>query len=337
MSAEDLKSQYAAILAESERHGLAAHLVALSRQWADGLFNAYEPLLAAVPVAVNGHCVVDFGCKCGHLLPMLIAKGARQAIGLDAEETYVEAGRRVIAGLYPKASVLKTDCGYIPLQPETADVVIMNEVISHVNPAFLDTVWRESARILRPGGLLFISDGNNAANANARRKLVDLYEKWENGPEGAETDRDVVMDHFLKLRRELIRTRHPDMGNDAVEYAARNTSGLFGEQLGSTVDHFVKTGELIRRPYVRGVCPVNPNPSGVVMERAFFPQQLELALAEYGFSARQVVPAPYSGRQGLLGPAKDVYAWIRHRLRTILDPQWHRSAYEGFQIVAFKG
>jgi hypothetical protein len=72
------------------------------------------------------------------------------------------------------------------------------------------------------------------------------------------------------------------------------------------------------------------------MERAFFPQQLELALVEYGFDARQVVPAPVSGRRGALGPTKDLYALLRHRLRSLLRPDWHRSAYEGFQIIAIK-
>lgn len=336
MNAERLKDQYTAILAQSERAHLPAHLVELSRQWAEGLFQAYEPILNAVPGGVSGQRVVDFGCKCGHLLPLLIAEGASEVIGLDAEDSYVNAGKSVIESLYTNARIVKTEAGYIPLQPGSADIVLMNEVISHVNPSFLDTVWRETSRILRSGGILFVSDGNNAANHTARNKLVDLYDKWENGPEGAKTDRDVVMDHFIKRRKDLIRSRHPSLADDQLEYVASNTSGLFGEYLRRTVDHYVATGELVRRPYVRGACPVNPNESGVVMERAFFPQQLELALVEYGFNARQVIPEPFFGRRGALGPAKDVYAWLRHRARRLVDPDWHRSAHEGFQLVAVK-
>jgi hypothetical protein len=72
------------------------------------------------------------------------------------------------------------------------------------------------------------------------------------------------------------------------------------------------------------------------MERAFFPQQLELALVEYGFAARQLVPKPVLGRRGLLGPAKDAYVLLRHYARRLARPHWHRSAHEGFQIVAVK-
>ena len=45
-----------------------------------------------------------------------------------------------------------------------ADLVIMNEVISHVNPAFLDTVWREtparSATSASVGGAAAYAVGN---------------------------------------------------------------------------------------------------------------------------------------------------------------------------------
>jgi SAM-dependent methyltransferase len=335
---QSVQAEYDRVLAFCERLGreLPDYMLRQSKEHQQGLYRMYEALLDAIPVKLDGKTVADFGCKYGHLIPLLFARGAKEAIGIDAEEEYVAAGRAVFESLYPSARLVRTEQGFIPLQPQSVDVVIMNEVISHVNPTFLDTVWREAARILRSGGVLFISDGNNAANPSARAKLIELYEKWENGPEGAKTDRDEVTRSFLSRRKDFIRARHPGLAEEKVDLLAANTSGLFGDYFAHAVDAFVAGGELIRRPYVQGMCPASPHESGVVMERGFLPQQLELALTEYGFQARQLSPQPKLGRPGALGPLKDVAAWLRHHVRLLINPDWHRSAEEGFQIVAVK-
>jgi SAM-dependent methyltransferase len=335
---DDVRNEYLRVLeyCESRRDRLPDYLLQQSRGFCEGLYRDYERLLDACPVPLSGKTAVDFGCKFGHLIPLLLARGSREAIGIDVVDDYVRAGAEVFGALYPNARVVKSENGFVPLQPDTVDVIIMNEVISHVHPSLLDTVWSEASRILRRGGILFISDGNNRANADARRKLVELYDKWENGPAGAATDRDIVTTPFVDRRRQRIRERHPGLPAATVEHLALNTSGLFGGDFDRVVDGYVATGELARRPYRRGACPVNPGPSGEVMERSFLPQQLELSLEEHGFQARQVVPGPVQGRRGTLGPAKDLYARLRHRLKAILRPGWHRSAREGFQIIAVK-
>ena len=215
----------------------------------------------------------------------------------------------------------------------------MNEVISHVNPSFLDTVWREMARILRPGGMLFISDGNNRANLEVQAVLPELYDKWENGPDGVRTDRDVVEDNFLGRRAKIVAERCPEMTAKQVEFVAVNTSGLFGDVLLDTIERYRTTGELVLRPFQKGMCPVNPTGSGVVMERAIHPIQLELALAEYGFSAHQLKPVPFKPftRPGLVGLLKDSVVYLRHQLRTLKeDPEDYRSNNVGFQLIAVK-
>jgi SAM-dependent methyltransferase len=318
-----------------------------SADYQGGLWRPYRSMLQMVPMRFEGRTVVDFGCKLGYLIPLLVSLGCEEAVGVDAEDFYVNAGNLVFPVLYPKTRLVKSEDGYVPLQPASADLIFMNEVISHINPRFLDTVWLECSRILRRGGILFISDGNNAANATVQSLLPELYEKWENGPDGVRTDRDVVEDNFRGRRQKIIRQKYPDMALEKVEFLANNTSGLGGAFLFETIDKFYRDDQLILRPYRKGVCPVNPEGGLTVMERAFHPVYLELALQEYGFLANQVRPAPgqepqYFTRAGIVGRLTDMYVYARTKLAgwsqrfSSVDPEAYRYDNPGFQILAVK-
>jgi SAM-dependent methyltransferase len=345
-----IQREYDRLLEYCSQHSkeLPDYVLQQSRDYQGGLWKAYRDMLQQIPITISGKVVVDFGCKFGHLIPLLAGLDCLEPIGVDAEDLYVQAGKVIFPQLFPRARVLLSEEGYIPLQPCSVDLVVMNEVISHVNPAFLDTVWREVSRILKPGGVLYISDGNNRANEQVRSVLPDLYDKWENGPDGTQTDRDIVMDNFRDRRYKIIATRYPDLSADQVEYLAANTSGLFGDHLLRTIENYRHTGELILRPYQRGICPINPAASGVMMERAFHPVQLELVLAEYGFAAQQMKPSkpdngfrPFS-RTGVVGRVKDLVVFLRHRALALLrpriseDPETYRSSEMGFQLIAVK-
>jgi SAM-dependent methyltransferase len=327
-----------AAFAADRREALPEYFLEITRQFAAGLWREYLTVLEAVPESLTGKNVIDFGCKFGHLIPLLVALGCKDPVGLDAEPEYVAAGDTVFGALYPGARILQTELGYMPLQPETADLIVMNEVISHVNPAYLDTVWSEAARVLRRGGMILISDGNNAMNEENRRCLPDLYAKWENGPAGARTDRDVVTTPFLEQRRRLIASRHPSLSASAIEYAALNTSGLFGDWFLRVVDEYAKTGVLVRRPYRPGMCPTNPI-GGYVMERAFDPLHLMHVLSEYGFRAEPIIDGARKMRRtrpGLIGAVRDLLSWQKARWWGPISFRLNRGRSRGFRILAVK-
>jgi SAM-dependent methyltransferase len=305
--------------------------------WQQGLWKTYWHLLDLAPFTLKGKVAVDFGCKYGHLLPLLISMEVDQAIAIDVEDTYLDAGRMVFEKLYPSVRFLKSDQGYIPLQPETVDFVLVNEVISHINPSYLETFYAEIARILRRKGVVLISDGNDLEKARCRERLVSLYESWENGPDGTKTDRDTVTESYLTTRKNMIRARYPDLDLLQADYLATNTSGLFGDYLIRTIDDYVKTGELIRRPYRRGIPPTNPNFSGVVMERGFYPHQIKISLENYGLRCKRVLPKPVFNRSGLKGRLRDVFLYIRYRGKSALFPWLLKTKAEGFQIIGVKG
>jgi hypothetical protein len=224
------------------------------------------------------------------------------------------------------------------------DFVLINEVISHVNPGYLETVYAEVARILKPNGIVLISDGNNIANEACREELVPLYEMWENGPDGSKTPRDTVTESYYTRRKNIIQSRYPSLESARVDYLAKNTSGLFGQILLEAIDEYVTTGELILRPYRRGVYPTNPGPPGVVMERGFHPLQVIFSLDSYGISGQQIRPTPplpFTQDGNWFRDIVDFARWrlsgrLTERLNILFKPDAWRSQSPGFIILGTK-
>jgi SAM-dependent methyltransferase len=328
--------EYHKVLNYCQTHPVPEYMLKQSVAWEQGLWKTYRHLLDLAPFPLKGRVAVDFGCKYGHLLPLLVIMGVDQAIGIDVEDTYLDAGRMVFEKLYPRVRFLKSDQGYIPLQPETIDFVLVNEVISHINPGYLEIFYAEIARILKQEGVVLISDGNNLENPRCREKLVSLYGSWENGPDGSKTDRDTVTECYLTRRKNMVRARYPDLDLRRVDFLAKNTSGLFGDFLIRTIDDYVKTSDLIRRPYQRGICPTNPNSSGVVMERGLHPLQIKTSLESYGLKCKRVLLKPMSNRSGLKDIPRDILARFRYRIKSVLSLWFQKKKMEGFQLIGVK-
>jgi len=100
----------------------------------------------------KGRDVLDIPCGVGWGTSLL--KGCRTIIGVDiASEATAEAQQR-----YGKhAKFLVGDASRMPFRSSTFDVVACLEGIEHVPPIVGKALVAESARVLRPGGMLFLS------------------------------------------------------------------------------------------------------------------------------------------------------------------------------------
>ena len=144
----DIQAEYNRLKEVSSRPGASDHFRQFSALFADQqLWKGYLWLLDMVPRSIDGCDVVDIGCKYGHLLPLLIGKGARSAIGVDVDDSYLRLGKNIIGAHWPQASFVKSERGFLPIKSDSIDVVIVNEVISHVNPGYLPTMFSEMGRI----------------------------------------------------------------------------------------------------------------------------------------------------------------------------------------------
>ncbi len=290
----DIKRAYDRMVDYCLTHPVPDQLLHQSQAYQGGLWQGYMALLNLIATDYGSRTVVDMGCKYGLTLPLFLAAGAKEAIGVEVVDEYIAEGRKMFAEVYPDSvRIVESVQGFIPLQPASADIVFINEVISHVNPMFLENVLSEVGRIVKDDGAVLVSDGNNLrCPGYFEQNLVPFYEAYENGPDGTKTDRDTVERCFVNLRADIISGRYPNMDEDKIRYLATNTSGLFGDFFMQTIEKYVSEGELVERPYRKGVCPTNPTKGGAVIERGFYPEEVRMGLGRYGFECSRVTVKP---------------------------------------------
>lgn len=116
-----------------------------------------EPGLAA-----GGLAVLDYGCGAGDFMRVLATMGARADWqGCDVSAGMLaEAARRWPAGLGAPPRLVPQQQAATPFAPGSFDLVLISAVLHHVPPAERPAVWRELARLLKPGGRLYVFEHN---------------------------------------------------------------------------------------------------------------------------------------------------------------------------------
>lgn len=105
-------------------------------------------------VSFEGQRVLDLGCGLGEYVRAFVRRGS-QAVGSDvAMDRLAEARRRVADDTSADTSGVRGFFGaageFLPLRDESMDVIVLNEVIEHVQDD--QATMQEIARVLRPGG-----------------------------------------------------------------------------------------------------------------------------------------------------------------------------------------
>jgi SAM-dependent methyltransferase len=103
---------------------------------------------------VAGKVVLDAGCGVGWGSALLLSAGARRVLGIDIDLGAVaDSCRRTPSGRFAVA-----DLAALPMPSASVDVVVCFEVLEHTADAY--RTLDELVRVLRPGGLLFVSSPN---------------------------------------------------------------------------------------------------------------------------------------------------------------------------------
>ena len=114
--------------------------------WSNGFLNHFYR-------ALGGCDVVDLGCGTGRWLEVLKRAGARSLVGVDLSREMLNLAEAKLGGA---ARLLCADYADAALASDSADIVFCNFVLSYIDDA--EQFFRLVRRILRPGGLLYLSD-----------------------------------------------------------------------------------------------------------------------------------------------------------------------------------
>jgi len=111
--------------------------------------------------------ILDIGCGFGWFERFALDAGARSVTGVEPVDEDLETARRGIDD--PRARFTVAGAADLPFPDESFDVAVMWEVLEHLPPGSEPTAFAEIARVLRPGGRLFLS----TPHATAVTQLTD--------------------------------------------------------------------------------------------------------------------------------------------------------------------
>ena len=99
--------------------------------------------------------VLDYGCGYGRILAELARAGYQNVVGVDFSAAMLARCQRE----FPRMSLIRNDGDTLPFESETLEAVLLFATLTCIpqNEAQLSLI-AEVERILRPGGLLYISD-----------------------------------------------------------------------------------------------------------------------------------------------------------------------------------
>ena len=112
---------------------------------------------------LRGMDVVDVACGTGRWLAHLLARGVRSGIGLDTSNAMLRAaGRKEVRG-----RLIQADCLHLPFGAAVFDFAIFSFAVGHLED--VELLFRELARVLKPGSRLIVTDLHPAAYASGWR------------------------------------------------------------------------------------------------------------------------------------------------------------------------
>jgi len=190
----------------------------------------------------EGKDVLDLGAGFGIEALLVAIHGAKHVLATEIDRDMVAVGEYLAKRIDPPVTNFESKYGdgiAMDLPSESFDGIMTNCVISHVRD--LEGFLRETHRLLRPGGVFFLSDENNSLYLPARARRRRGWHDMEREPDGP----------YFAARRAMIGEHFPALAGNQLLEAVRRTRGFWGDDVNTAVREFLTSGQIARAPEFR--------------------------------------------------------------------------------------
>jgi SAM-dependent methyltransferase len=119
--------------------------------------------------------ILDYGCGYGRTLADLSEAGFQNLVGVDFSEAMLRRAR----GALPRPELVRNDGLSLPFKNDSFDAVLLFALLTCIPDGNeQQLLLAETARVLRPGGLLYLSDlliNNDRRNRERYEQFAEAY------------------------------------------------------------------------------------------------------------------------------------------------------------------
>lgn len=231
--------------------------------------------------------VLDFGCGYGVMSICLRAAGVEEVVGTDVRDGRIRSCSR-LAG-WVGCGGLKFVAGDTRLEfpPGSFGGIVVKDALSHL-PAG-NQFAANAFRVLRPGGVLLISEDRNALNPRTQLATRRLWHICEFGNR-TKLSRYGLQENWRDLRDVWLQEHFPELPSTDRRALAIAARGYANSQLDAVIAA-KRNGSTPPERLADCVDPV----SGIIQERLIHPLRLMKELRALGFQVSIAPPRRWSG------------------------------------------
>lgn len=220
----------------------------------------------------RGRKILEIGSGNGFTCVLFGLLGASEVHGIEVMPEAVRVAEQVKREVDARLPVFfQRGDAALPLSfPDASfDALLLIEVISHVVAPSVSEFLREMVRVLRPGGVLYIQDGNNARSWKRRRENFEIWKRFEKGPitEGGETVHSHrIAKPYVEMRADIARSAEPSLSPEDARRIGERSFRFSSDEVRESARRFVETGRLPESRFRRKVCPIEPTSRSYIEE-----------------------------------------------------------------------
>jgi SAM-dependent methyltransferase len=277
----------------------------------DGVrFEDYVSYSSDVFVVTNGFRkkVLDVGCGFGIISILFGMFGSDMVVGYDSDSEKIRCFEEILCSVVPSLKNVRVKLGdalEIDYLNETFDVVIANDVISHVRD--LGLFFDEVRRVLKKDGVFYIYDANNKLFLPLLFWRRKFWNRCEYGPvDSLKLRKTDIHLPYLETRKMMIKEYCPSITSKDLQTIAKETAGMYGREILQAAEEFLSKGTISNKPKFKFRNPL----TGEFPEFEINPFRLKRMLNNNGFICKIIGPFLSSDYSGLKGGIKRILSRI---------------------------